>query len=846
MTLQQMEEDTERPALAEILQEAWSDNNTGDKSADMERFHRLFQVLFQHCLLRPSADNGMEHVHLTLTLLDKRIPERPELLLLPHGDGLFYSWLVTRLLVAAASYQDEEGTRPLVLELCGAASKLLVQLGRDPGGDDTNFMHGPHRVAAVQRDLVQYATGKRRWDRLTADGHSTKLLGYDDMPASDVARLLALHVALQTPTPFLNETERAATALCDLGAGLETHPPPWQALYAQVVTAAVKTVPIRHALSRACVAVATAAIQDLEWEAAANDLLVTLESHGDSSLQADVWWSLLPLSQGLDIESQLGMRKILYLLRPAPPLLPVKLAETLLPPEALYAWVESVGRSPELRERLGQFIDVPKPTSVKRKREENRLEAQVVELLRRRHPELSIDDDLQGSLPALLSQLDVDVRFKLLVTTPSVACALAQCADSHRPLPEQITQVFLDASWDKVDDNTLMRALGILYHHVDPTPEQLLRPWVKPMHRTWQALRSQDRSVRLAAGNLISAMYNRLAASGDASCVAHAHTSILLKLPALFNSSLPIQETATLLVGDIGRNATDAALVEVLEILLKQFGSSSAPLRSSAYTQIVDIAAHRQKQPYNLLSPYLDRIGLLLAECLVPSPEVVAETMYFIGYTRQAFFTLDAVRKTVIPQLVIRQNRAALEIMATIVGQLLGHILIDEGPAILAKIFLTPRSTTPALNFVNSLLNEAINNRTASGKLDQYIRASIVPLVVTVVIELGDEEPAAQEVATQALHAVQRAEHDSGESVDLGAFLKPHMLGILATMTEQLMAPKTALDNRRKIIRSIGKLISLVGYSMSSFSPQVGEVCDMLMPDHRQFARNPWRRRSSP
>lgn len=279
-----------------------------------------------------------------------------------------------------------------------------------------------------------------------------------------------------------------------------------------------------------------------------------------------------------------------------------------------------------------------------------------------------------------------------------------------------------------------------------------------------------------------------------------------------------------LLLGDLGQIAPDNHLGEILEILIKQLGSKSSPLRSLAYTQLVDIAAYRNKQPYNLLSPYVERISVLLAESLVPNPQVVAETMQFIGYNRQAFFTLEAARKAVIPTLVVRQNRPALETLSNILGQRLGLILIDEGAPILAQIFMSPRATTvSALNFVGSLLNELINSSTAPPKatLDKYIRASIVPLVVTIVIELGDEDESVQDVARQALHAVQLAEHTGDSHGDLGTFLKPHMLGVLAAMTEQLMTPRTPDANKRKVIRSIGKLISLVGDSMASFSPQI-------------------------
>lgn len=318
-------------------------------------------------------------------------------------------------------------------------------------------------------------------------------------------------------------------------------------------------------------------------------------------------------------------------------------------------------------------------------------------------------------------------------------------------------------------------------------------------------------------------MYRAIIASSATGTPSRASRQFLEKLSPIFQEPPSLQETAILLLGDMGRIANEKDIGEILEILLERLGSKSTQLRSVAYTQLTDIATYRGKQPYNLLSPYLDRISVQLAECLVPRPDVVAETMQFIGYTRQAFFTLEAARKNVVPTLVLRHNREALETLSGILGQRLGLLLIEEAANILAKLFLHPQCTTAALEFVVTLLNEQLSNsrNTSSTTVDKYVRLSIVPLLVTIAIELGDENESTKHVASRALTNVQRSV--GTESGDLGSFLKPHMLGILASMTEQLMTPRTTADHKRKIIRSIGQLIELVGHSMASFSPQVGD-----------------------
>lgn len=303
-----------------------------------------------------------------------------------------------------------------------------------------------------------------------------------------------------------------------------------------------------------------------------------------------------------------------------------------------------------------------------------------------------------------------------------------------------------------------------------------------------------------------------------------------------------VQETAILLLGDLGRNVEEDNLCDFLELLLKQFGSKSSPIRSVVYTQLVDIASHRGKQPWTLFSPYLERIGVLLAECLVPKPEVVAETMQLIGYQRQSFFSHHLVRKAVIPVLVLRRNREALDMLVGILGQRLGFILIDDAAAVLSKVFLTPHSTAAALDFLVSVLAELTRDSDLSSVLGKYIRSAIIPLIAALVIELGDEDENAREAAKQALRGVQREDPDNvSDSDDLGAYLKPHMLGALAAMTEQLITLRAHADDRRKIVRSLGELILLVGDSMASFSPQVSWDTRAVLTtlDHRLPSEHP-------
>lgn len=376
-----------------------------------------------------------------------------------------------------------------------------------------------------------------------------------------------------------------------------------------------------------------------------------------------------------------------------------------------------------------------------------------------------------------------------------------------------------------------MRTLAILYLHRSAA-QTLSQSWAQILWRSGKAMSSPERRTRIAAGyaslivhvadvrTLVSAIYKELVSSDQPQYKSLIQREIIGRFPTLLKGPLRVQETALNLLGDLGRGSPDRELGDILEILIRQLGSTSTIIRSIAYTQLVGIASFRRKQPYNLISPYMERISVLLAECIVPQPMVVAEMMQFIGYNRATFFALDAARKAVIPTLILLQNRPALEALESILNQRLGVLIVEEGADVLAKIFLTPERTQSSLSFVTTLLGEATNNKSPpQAILSKYIQASIVPLLVKIVVELGDKDKARRDVADRALNALQAAEKKQCD--DLGSYLKPHMLGVLASLTENLMTPRTPIEHRIKTICSIGFLIELVGDSMASFSPQI-------------------------
>lgn len=65
------------------------------------------------------------------------------------------------------------------------------------------------------------------------------------------------------------------------------------------------------------------------------------------------------------------------------------------------------------------------------------------------------------------------------------------------------------------------------------------------------------------------------------------------KIVNLLKDSLPARETAIMVLSNMGRNSKEDDLCDVLEVLLQQLGSSSAPLRSLAYTEVRALTRER-------------------------------------------------------------------------------------------------------------------------------------------------------------------------------------------------------------------------------------------------------------
>lgn len=158
--------------LDQVLREGLSSSDNGSPEAETQRFRKLLVVLFNSCVLKPPdkvQQTELERIHLTLSILARQITQRPELLTsLPASpDDLqpqtpFYTWLLSRLVIAATQTEEAEQRRPdLVDALCKAAVHILRTLAYDVSDGGDAYLRGPVRVAHTMREMVRYVQGEQ-------------------------------------------------------------------------------------------------------------------------------------------------------------------------------------------------------------------------------------------------------------------------------------------------------------------------------------------------------------------------------------------------------------------------------------------------------------------------------------------------------------------------------------------------------------------------------------------------------------------------------------------------------------------------------------------------------------
>ncbi|OCF42201.1 serine/threonine-protein kinase ATR [Kwoniella heveanensis CBS 569] len=780
------------------------------QDTDPSRYRKLVQVLFENCILKPisrDVPRNQQQTQYTLTILQRQTNLHPGLLHDLLEDAPFYQWLLPKLIHAAVNAKDEQ----LYNEILTSTTIVLHAVGRDVHDDESVWAKGPRRLNAVLSHLAGACKD-------IISNRRPIVFRENELPPNAPTLIFILTVLVGTRAPHTDAILSESYSMLSQATRF-AYTPILQIRYVRAVSDVVDRLQC-IALISACKFVSDLpTLKDREW----TDALLSFFNavcYGDESVRYELWWSLYRQAKHLDVTGQIDFAKACYLLTPITPRLDLGTILTYVDQDLRKKWKAQVSQDSDksaMLQRLlmqqGAFI------TKKRKRSEEGIAAATI--VKEIYP--NFEPTGEDLLPALLALEDPQPLGSAL---SKVVCAVANCKLHHcQPFPRSLPEEYLDI-WVKCSRAELpsMRSLCRI---IDHTPPLATATGLQLSHRqaifeiVIQGLHSMERSTRLMAGRAFSLLFACQSEHPDRKVAERNRQRYISKLGPLLASSTVTRETAVQLLGDLGRQAEGESLCCILQHLISQLGSGSSPVRSLAYTELLALSKHHGKTPYTLLSPFLKPISILLADNLVRSPDMVGETMDFINMTRQNF--LETTLPHTLPALVLAQNSQALGLVASVVKQRLGVLIMDQIAPILARVFLDVSRTDASLHF---LVTKIQSMTSANVKAPPVISATslmtacIVDLLVMLIVELGDDDKLKRDAARKAL---EKAQSRQGNKEDLGAYLKPHMLGVISQLNDMLhdILGKKTVDSKRKIIRSLGRLIRLVGDSMASFSPQI-------------------------
>ncbi|KAL6309800.1 hypothetical protein BKA93DRAFT_723405 [Sparassis latifolia] len=340
-----------------------------------------------------------------------------------------------------------------------------------------------------------------------------------------------------------------------------------------------------------------------------------------------------------------------------------------------------------------------------------------------------------------------------------------------------------------------------------------------------RGMKDGDRSVRLGAGQALVDMARIYQANGNGAWKrAEGLFAMLYRLFELKDAR--VKETALITVGRIGKIATAEILGQAVCCLVSQLGKQSPMLNGTAYLQLQSLAKYHRKTPYNLLSPYMDSIAPFLVSRICTQRSMLVEACQFISVSYKDFVGLTLNRT--LPQIFANCELRVVEEVAKETDMEPQKLLLAHCPEILAYAFRLqgPGQSQKALGFILGLLREAGGDAIDIGSV---VRSYIVPLLAELVVVLGADNPDEADTGMQALTKIERCVSQPRNGSrgtppeNTGAFLKSYMLGIMSHLNDRLqdVQRRRSLDLKRKVLRSLGPFISLIGTAVSGIAPQI-------------------------
>ncbi|WVQ74974.1 hypothetical protein IAR50_004582 [Cryptococcus sp. DSM 104548] len=805
--------------LPRLLKEGLTPGNTQGQSRPGE----LVQVLLEHCILKPLSSGkpvDPQQYAYTLAIINRQTASHPRYLLDIFVDAPFYQWLLPRLIYIATRSQPplsaEETTAAVVNAIRGIAKDSSE-------ASDQAILGGPSRAARILDSMILFCQD-------IIENKNPRLFNCHYLPGDCASLLGCLSIIAQLDLTFSSAFQFTACDMLSQAIPL-IQTDDLQTQFTKAVTIAISS-GCFQGISKACASLASVTFsKNIAGQMALKDFFKNvLQAHEE--IRAEIWWCLYQRIHTLDMADDcVGYPAINHLLTPIPPRLPhSSITEALQAENMIDTWLTQAReishvtgdstkerRIQAFRQHHTDKVLLPTPSSKKRKREKD--EPTILQDLERLYPEVASKGDPIETLLRYEESLA-----PLAPLMPRIVCALAG-EHQHDPsiTPRQLKTNVLDL-WLKVGVNDLpmMNALAAIFMHA---PAQAVATSthiagrVGIMDRIASGLLDPDRGMRVASSRALVLLFIAQDSHIDP-CLAKRNQQEIIDTLVPVVKPLATGEVATLALGEIGRYAEGDALCSVLRLLLEQLGSPHEHLRSVAYAALVNLAKARKKTPYALLNPFLDRISVVLAENIQRSPEMVTETTSFLKSSRQILFS--ASLQHVVPALVLSHNLDALSTVSGIVKQNIGVAIMDNMAHVLAHIFVHPAKFNDTLEFLVKTMRRITDS---SVSVQSMMRSCIVDFCVILVIQLGDEDSSVRDAAQKGLRKAREYSEEKKPSnyVDVGAFLKPHMAGIISQLNDMLHGAlgKKTVKEKCKMIRSLGELIKMAGDSMTSFSPQI-------------------------
>ncbi|KAK2465988.1 hypothetical protein APHAL10511_001629 [Amanita phalloides] len=355
--------------------------------------------------------------------------------------------------------------------------------------------------------------------------------------------------------------------------------------------------------------------------------------------------------------------------------------------------------------------------------------------------------------------------------------------------------------------------------------------WNRARDAVMKGIIDKDRRVRLAAGGALNALLEASSSDSESNEVTLQIFSYLYQV--LETAKMPINETIIIAMGNCGETRNFMLLGQVLCLLIAQLGRPNPVIRGLACVKFLAIVKWHNKTPYSMIQLHLDQIAPFLISRVYSQPVLFHEACRVMGIPPNQFIVSNLSRA--LPQLFVDCEKAVLESVSKELGTKSSTLFLKYSHKILAHTFLQAGQTRKAVNFILTTL--AANSHDASIDIASVIKSCLLPLLAELVVNLGDDSLSNVEMAKCALQEVQRylmPNLGKGRSLplpDLGAFLKNNILGILSGINDMLQGVqgRKSLDVKRKIVRSIGSLVTFIGSSVSSVAPQVMAILQTMI-----------------